>query len=496
VGIASVFEERLDGARRLRQTVRRTSEDCRVSLDDLGYIEEVTSNAARFLQSSRDSLLRTPFANLVSEEYRRLWLTHFLACRKPGERGNTRLVLDIGRSKRTVDVSSETSSRLGKPHFVVTLHESSRTLERKNQGRGTLSSLVHHIYDLVITVDRRGNVTFTNQPLLERLPGQVIGTSFYDYVRPYDLKRFRMAIDHAFTSGASTDFINGGLACFPHSKHFRVRVKPLPLNGSARRVRKAPEAEMAMILFGDITDQHRAEEALNRMHQNRLRVARRANLIREEERKRLALELHDQVGQSLTALKIDLSLAKRKLKSRDRDSKLALQSAESTVDELVKTIRELSAELRPPLLDDLGLVAALQFQMEVFEKRTGIVATFKTKTEEVSTRTEIAMAVFRVFQEIMTNVIRHSHASQVEVGLALHRGCVFLTVSDNGRGITEEQLYSPKSLGLMGIRERAEQLGGAIHIQGGPTVGTTVVMQVPLATRRAAPTPERPATVR
>jgi len=283
-----------------------------------------------------------------------------------------------------------------------------------------------------------------------------------------------MAIDQAFASGTNTDFINEGLVCFPPHKRFRVRIKPLPFKSSVRKSSRTLETEMAMILFADI------EEQLNRMDQNRQRVARRANLIREEERKRLALELHDQVGQSLTALKIDLSLAKRKLTNGDRASRLAIESAESAVDQIVNVVRELSAELRPPLLDDLGLVAALQFQMETFQKRTGILSVFKTRTEEVSAGAEIEMGIFRVFQEIMTNVIRHSRASRVDVGLEVHRGWLFLTVADNGRGITEDELYSPKSLGLMGMHERAEQLGGAIHIRRGSAAGTTVVMQVPL----------------
>jgi signal transduction histidine kinase len=469
---------------KVKPTRLATVPGCCVLVDDIGYIEDVSPDGARFLQRSRDSLLRTPFATLVSDEYRRSWLTHFLAHRTPGRQGKTRLVLNIGRSKRTVEVSTETSSSVDTLRFVVTFHEGSRTQDEKKWSLEMLSNLVRHIYDLVITVDRSGNMAFTNQPILERHPEQLIGTSFYDYVRPYDLNRFRMAIDQAFASGTNTDFINEGLACFPPDKRFRVRIKPLPIESSGRKFRQTLDTEMAMILFTDITDQQHAREKLTRMDQNRQRVARRANLIREEERKRLALELHDQVGQSLTALKIDLSLAKRKLTNRDRASRLAIESAESSVDQILNVVRELSAELRPPLLDDLGLVAAIQFQMETFQKRTGILGIFKTTTEEVSASAEIAVGIFRVFQEIMTNVIRHSHASQVDVDLEVHRGWLFLTVADNGRGITEDELYSPKSLGLMGMHERAEQLGGAIHIRRGSAAGTTVLMQVPLTAQR------------
>jgi len=161
------------------------------------------------------------------------------------------------------------------------------------------------------------------------------------------------------------------------------------------------------------------------------------------------------------------------------------------VDHLINLVRELCAELRPPLLDDLGLVAALQFQMETFQKRTGIQGIFKARAQEVLTSTEIAMGIFRVFQETMTNVIRHSHASRVEAVLDVHRGWLFLTVSDNGRGITEGDLDSPKSLGLLGMRERAQQLGGAVHIRNGSTGGTTVVLQIPLSAERRTTGPQQ-----
>jgi signal transduction histidine kinase len=454
-----------------------------VSLDAIGYIEDITSDAEQFLQRSRDSLLHTPFAALICEESRRLWLTHFLSHRRPGSRGKTRLVLNIGRSKRAVEVFTETSASLGALRLIVTLQKSSLTQDGKSTKRQIQSNLISHIYDLVIVVNRQGNVDFINQPILERLPDQIIGTSFYDYVRPYDLKRFRESIKHAFTLGTSTNFINEGLVCFLPGKHFRVRVKPLPVTSVAQGFDKPLETEMTMIIFDDITDQQRAEQQLNRMDYSRQRVARRADLIREEERRRLALELHDQFGQSLTALKMDLALVERQLNGKER-ARLAIKSAETTVDQLINLVRELSAELRPPLLDDLGLVAALQFHTETFRKRTGIRGVFKARTKDVSTSNEIAMGVFRVFQEILTNVVRHSRASRVEVGLDVHRGWLFLKVSDNGRGITEEELSSANSLGLIGMHERAQQLGGAIHIQNGSTEGTIVVMQVPLSAPR------------
>jgi signal transduction histidine kinase len=355
-------------------------------------------------------------------------------------------------------------------------------LDEKQRSPAVFPHLIGHIDDLVITIDRAAVVGFVNQPILGLLPEQIIGTSFYDYVRPYELKRFRLAIDRAFASGTNTDFINEGLVSFPAGKHFRVRVKSLPLESTVRKAGKTRETETAMVVFADITDQQQAEEQLKRMQHNRKRVARRASLIREEERTRLASELHDQLGQELTVAKLYLSMVWQKGNNREF-ARSAIQSAESAVDRLMILVREVSAELRPPLLERLGFVAALQLHLKTFRKRTGIRCKFSTRTREVFINTEIATGVFRVFQETLTNVIRHSRASEVEVRLDVHRGSLCLTVSDNGRGITEAELYSPKSLGLIGMRERAQQVGGTIHIQNGWTEGTTVVIQVPLSSR-------------
>ena len=469
------------GATSKKVRLEAASDSC-ISLDAIGCIEDVSPDAEKFLQRSRDSLLHTPFTALLCEESQRLWLRYFLSYRQPGMRDKSKLVLNTGRSKRAVEVLTETSASLGTLRFIVTLQESSSAENGESRGHQVRSNLIGHIYDLVITVDRRGHVRFTNQPILERDPKEVIGTSFYDYVRPYDFNRFRAAIEEAFTSGTNTDFINEGLVCFPPGKHFRVRVKPLPLEITARKSGKTLETETAMIVFADITGQQQAEEQLKRMQHKDKRVARRANVIREEERTRLALELHDHLGQNLTVMKLYLSMARQRGSTKE-GMRSAIQSAESAVDHLMKLVQELSAELRPPLLDRLGLVGALQLHLETFEKRTGIRGIFKTRSE-ILTSSVISMGIFRVFQETLTNVIRHSHASQVEVGLDVHRGWVFLTVSDNGRGITEEQLYAPNSLGLIGMQERAQQLGGTIHIQNGLTEGTTVVMQVPLSVRR------------
>jgi signal transduction histidine kinase len=485
VSLKGHASQRASSAKRREESGRHgASSRSYISLDTIGFIEDVTPEAARLLRRSRDSLLRTPFATLVCEEYRRLWLTHFLTYRRPGRQGKTRLVLDVGGSKRTVDVFTDSTVSPPALRLNVTIQESVPAQHEKSRISELQSNLLGHIYDFVVAVDRKGFVSFTNRPILERLPEQVIGTSFYDYLRPYDSKRFRMAIDQAFACGASTDFTNEGLACFPPDTHFRVRVKPLPIKLNAKRSKM--ETEAVLIVFADITDQQRAEEELNRIHHNAQRVARRANLIREEERRRLSSELHDQFGQTLTALKIDLYLVKQSGNNRQR-TQSALKSAETAVDHLMNLVRALSAELRPPLLDELGLVAALQYQLQVFQKRTGIRSTFTTRTEKVVTSPEIALGIFRVFQESLTNIIRHSHASHVEVGLDVHRGWLFLTVSDNGRGITEEEVYSPRSLGLVGMRERAEQLGGEIQIRNGSTEGTIVLLESPLSAQRSRP---------
>ncbi|HMV50059.1 MAG TPA: sensor histidine kinase, partial [Blastocatellia bacterium] len=157
------------------------------------------------------------------------------------------------------------------------------------------------------------------------------------------------------------------------------------------------------------------------------------------------------------------------------------ESLSALVGEMMKTVRRIATELRPGVLDTLGLVAAIEWQLQEFERSTGISTRFDNPGEDISIDDERATAVFRIFQEALTNVARHSEATEVEVGLGCRDNLLRLEVRDNGIGVTERQLRHSRSLGVLGMRERAKIFGGTLSIQGVEGAGTTAVLEMPLS---------------
>ncbi|HEX8237563.1 MAG TPA: response regulator [Abditibacteriaceae bacterium] len=220
-------------------------------------------------------------------------------------------------------------------------------------------------------------------------------------------------------------------------------------------------------------------------------LAARLTQVREEERTQIAREIHDVLGQSLTGLKMDLSwLSKRAATVCDAELARVLEDKIRTmsqvVDSTIGTVRKIATELRPSLLDDLGLEAAAEWQIREFEKRSGIVCRLVSELgagdngNGVEISSDSSTALFRILQETLTNVARHAGASRVDVLLQVQGDDVLLQVRDNGRGITSRETSNSRSLGLLGMRERALLVGGRVEIAGEASQGTTVWVHVPL----------------
>jgi PAS domain S-box-containing protein len=235
----------------------------------------------------------------------------------------------------------------------------------------------------------------------------------------------------------------------------------------------------------DVTDRTIAEDKL-RMSQEQLRaLAGRLQIVREDLRKKISREIHDELGQALTGLKIDLSLLEGRLrKTRDKQKRSDLLARTGGMIELieatVQSVRRIATELRPGILDDLGLVAALEWQIQEFQNRMGITFEFSAYQDQIELNEEISTNVFRIFQESLTNVARHAGATQVAVTVNGEEGWFVLVIKDNGRGISDHEIFDTQSLGILGMRERALQCGGKIDIRGLAGQGTEVTLKVPL----------------
>ena len=208
-------------------------------------------------------------------------------------------------------------------------------------------------------------------------------------------------------------------------------------------------------------------------------LAGRLQSVREEERIRVAREIHDELGQALTGIKLELATLIRELPG---DAKQQLNRAESIMKlahETIQSVRRISTELRPGILDDLGLTAAVEWAAEDFQTRTGTKCQIDLPDADIALDPERATALFRIFQETLTNVARHADATQVDVRLGKENGDLILEVRDNGQGISEEQLSATTSLGILGMRERVLLLGGTLTIRGTPGKGTIVRVVIP-----------------
>ena len=202
--------------------------------------------------------------------------------------------------------------------------------------------------------------------------------------------------------------------------------------------------------------------------------------VREEERKSIAREIHDELGQALTTIKLELSLLQEEVLHDAASATDRIQSMKERVDETIRTVKSIITKLRPGLLDDLGLTAAIEWQANDFQRHTGIVCDVTIHPEEMDINPEISTAMFRIFQETLTNITRHAGATHVLIQLHQTDDVLELQVHDNGRGITPEEINDPKSFGLIGIRERAQYRHGVVTFEGEAGLGTIVTVRFPI----------------
>jgi len=233
----------------------------------------------------------------------------------------------------------------------------------------------------------------------------------------------------------------------------------------------------------DITDRKQAEEQLKASHEQLQNVSAHLESVREEERKNMAREIHDELGQMLTALKIDLSWMTKRFTKEQESLLEKTKSMCELVDTAIQTVQKVSSELRPAILDDLGLSAAIEWQVSEFEKLTAIKCDFSSNPKDITIDPDRSTAVFRIFQEALTNVARHANATKVKASLNEEASRIVMRVIDNGKGIEKKQISNPNAFGLIGMRERARFWEGQFRISSTPNRGTTVAVSIPVTNK-------------
>jgi len=328
--------------------------------------------------------------------------------------------------------------------------------------RTEMEHVLERVSDGFTALDRQWRYTYVNScggRMLGRDAGSLIGKHIWTEFPEGVGQKFQLAYEKAMAEQKPVQLRE---YYPPWNRWFENRVYPSP--------------DGLSIFFTDVTEQEQTQEQLRTSTDQLRALAARLDAIREEEQRLMAREIHDQVGQALTALKLDLAGLRAELP--DGEARRRAGEMDRLIDDTLDTTRRLSTELRPPILDDLGLAPAIEWYARDFEARTGIRCVTQLANGQPIAGRE-ALVLFRIVQEALTNVARHAGATTVRVGLSADSAAAVLTVWDNGRGITSEQQASPSALGLAGMRERALVLGGEVHVLGSPGAGTTVTARMP-----------------
>jgi len=344
------------------------------------------------------------------------------------------------------------------------------------------SAILDSALDAIITTDHDGRIIEFNsaaEKMFRHKRGEVLGRELGELAI---LPSLRETHRRELAKGGGTS--NGTwIGKRVEMTALRADGKEFPIELALTQV-KLDGPPMFTGVIRDITERRRAEKQVRDSREQLRALAAYLQSVREEERSRIAREVHDELGQALTGLKMDLAwLGRKRLQARvPGDAKPIeekLKHLPEQVDAIIGTVRKIATELRPPVLDDLGLEAAIEWQIQEFQKRTGIQCRFESRLRQLSLDQERATAVFRIFQETLTNIVRHAEATRVNVSLRDERDKLILEVQDNGRGVTGQELAQGKSLGMVGMRERATMLDGEVNIIGRQGRGTTVGVCIP-----------------
>jgi signal transduction histidine kinase len=239
--------------------------------------------------------------------------------------------------------------------------------------------------------------------------------------------------------------------------------------------------DMNRMLTAELAERALTEQRLRSSEENLRALAAHLQSVREEERIHIAREIHDELGQALTGLKFDLSSFAKQFEKDAPGARAEKQAGLGlAIDRIINSVRRIASGLRPEVLDEIGLAAAFEWQSREFQRRTGIRCNVNIPPKFIDPDKDRSTALFRVFQELLTNVARHANATRVNVILSEGDRSLGLTVEDNGRGIKDKEIESPRSLGFLGLRERVLAFGGTVDVKGDEGKGTRVSVSVPM----------------
>lgn len=381
-------------------------------------------------------------------------------------------------SARVDPLTSATGEVVGAVGFAIDITQRQRAEEALRDSEAQLRTIIASEPECVKLVDLQGRLIDMNPAGLGMIQADsldlVRGQPVIDLVAPEH--RAAYAALHSRVLTGETGTLQFEIIGLKGARRW-LETQAVPLRDASGRV------HALLGITRDITEARRAEEQVQASRAALRSLATREQHIREDERTRIAREIHDSLGQALTALKLQLAAVQAAQAAPSLGGPLSDMTL--MVDDLVKSVRSIASDLRPPILDQLGLPAAVEWLAQDFTRQTGIGCRVTVLGSQPIVTPELGTALFRIVQESLTNVLRHAGATSVDVELGVKSNCVTLEINDDGAGITEEGTTGPGSLGILGMRERAAALGGLLEVAPRSRGGTRVAAWFPVGSQRA-----------
>jgi PAS domain S-box-containing protein len=349
------------------------------------------------------------------------------------------------------------------------LREFNELLEREvNEKTTELRDIFERVTDAFMAYDKDGNVVYANLRAIEMNAGRG-----FDLLGKNIWKEVPVAVDSPFG-----EHFRRAME-LQQEQHFEMYSTALDLWLESHMY---PSPRGISQFYRDITAHHNAEQQLKTSNEELRALASHLTEIREEERASMAREVHDELGQQLTGLKMDLALISKRASGESKEwLKGKMGETLALLDTTIRTVRKIASELRPSILDDLGLVAALDWHAQEFGKRMGIPTSFETNGVDIDIPPAVSIGLFRICQESLTNVARHARATHVRICLLEEEDHVLLSIQDDGQGIDPQKINKKeKTLGLLGMKERALMMGGTLTIDSAVRAGVTLSIKVPI----------------
>ena len=489
-----VADQRTESSKARLDSIVDSAMDAIVTVDESQTIVLFNRAAEQMFRCGRREAIGAPLERFIPQRFRAAHhghIEHFGRTGVTGRRMGDATTLWAVRSdgeEFPIEASISQAGVPGERFYTVilrdiTLRKQAEADAEKIRGalgeaQARLGAIVDSAMDAVITVDEGQNIVLFNRAA-EQVFGvrreEVLGTGL-ERLLP---ARFRGGHRGHIESFGRTGVTSRRMGDVTTLWALRASGEEFPIEASISQASEGGRRYFTVILR-DITVRKQGEEALIRQKEELRELSARVLEAREEEKTHIARELHDELGQLLTALKMDLLWLKERLQGGDAEVIAKAAGMDGLLDQMVTSTRRISADLRPLMLDDLGLADAASWLVQDFSQRSGIRCEIKLVGEDFTgVENSIATAVYRAIQESLTNIGRHSGAKNAWVVLTLEGNQVHFEVEDDGRGIAAQDMAKVRSLGLKGMRERVAYFGGSLEISRAPRGGTRLRAQVP-----------------